>query len=303
MDQENIRKIQSLGVLITEEGMNILKDLSDDKLNVIIEKIKKENPFFIDKTFLKDFLIEKIEIKELKEDEREISIDEFVEILNFYYDVLSEKIKRKINPLRLTSLKYVNKGYFAVIVFVRSKKIKDKTIKLEVEDKTTAKEFVVDRKYEKILENVEENDIIGIEGKIEENGKIEIEKIVFPEIECLNNSFDEEIKLYVRNDENSFRISINGKIYTILNSSIVKINEFPILFVLNEKIRNPKDIILKSSLKPGFITKNKLINEKIGFIVINASESFRMEENNCKIFGLKKKDELRINLKTLKEEI
>ncbi len=294
--------IKEMGVVVTEDAIPLIEKLTEKEIKKVKEKIEKEKPLFLDKNFFNDIKEIDIKIKELKEEKREISIDEFIDVLNFYFLTLSSKIERKLNPLRLTSLKNIKENEnFSTIVLVRNIVRKGNEFKLEIEDKTGIKEFFIEEKYKDKVEKLKINDIIGIEGFLTKNNKIEIEKIIFPELECLNKEFDEEIKLYVRNDGNSFRISINGKIYTIISSSIIFINDFPILFVLNKEKINWKEIVLRSNLKPGLINKNQIINEKIGMIFINHSPSIREIFKNCKIFGLEEKEEVRINLRTREE--
>jgi DNA polymerase II small subunit/DNA polymerase delta subunit B len=234
---------------------------------------------------------------------KEVSIDEFVEILREYFEFFSEEVRKRMNPLRLVSISSLKeKGAFGVIGIVKSIKDENDYLKLELEDKTGSISVIIDKKLVKHDENqIFPDEVIGVEGIFEKNRLI-AERIVFPEInEVKQVNFDKESVLYARNDIESIRININGKIFAITTPTVIFVDELNVLVAPNPQNLNPKLFLKKRTLAPGRISLSQIIKVTPHLFITTHTPSFRETYKGTKIIGLDSKEEIRIKLKNMEE--
>ncbi len=297
--------LKKYGVLPAEEALSELKFLSDDEIRELEKKIVRERPVFIDKNFVLSVKKPKIEVFELAPRKKTLGIEEFVEILNEYFEFFSEIIKARVNPLRLVSISSVREpGYYGVIGMVKEISEKDEFLIIELEDKTGCIRCFIDKKFVESDENrIFRDEVIGVEGKLE-NNKFIAEKIIFPEIEKVKYArFEKETVLYARNDGDTIRISVNSNLYTVSNPCVFFIDQIQILAFLNKENLNPIIFLKKRTLTPGKIALYSLIKSTPHALITTHTPSYRASYKGVKIFGLDKKEEIRIELKNLREKL
>ncbi len=295
--------LKETGIILTEDGAKEIENLDEEEIKELKQKILREKPIFVDKKFILSVKKPKISFYELKLKEMEMDMRKFVEIMNKYFDTLSERIKRKMNPLRMVSISSLNENeYIGIIGIIKDIKEKENGVILEIEDKTgSVIVFINNEMIKKENINFLVNDIVGIEG-LYKSGKVIGEKVFFPVLENDKDvKFEKETVIYARNDIDSIRIAINGKLWTVKNPAIFRIDDIEVLVFLNEKNLNPKMILRRSNLLPGRINLSMLLYSAPHIVITTHTPSLREDCRNIKIFGLDKKEEIRIKLSTLEE--
>lgn len=297
--------IKKHGVLITENVLEEIKNLSSEEIKKLEKKILEEKPVFIDENFILSIKSPKIDIIELKLKEKTINFEEFVDLIQNYFDTFSDIIKKKINPFKLVSISSIKENdEYCVIGMVKNiKEMEDKVI-IELEDKTGVIKCFVDKNFFKNEENILYYDeVIGVEGEYK-NNVLYVKKIIFPDIEEIKPYlFEKETVLYARNDKESIRISLNGKFYTIIDPTVLIVDNLNILVFINEKNINPKLFLRKRNVFPGKISLSGIIQIPPHLVITTHIPSYRENYKGVKILGLEPKEEVRIKLKNMEEMV
>ncbi len=291
------------GVLIAEDAIEEIKNLSHEELKSLEKKISEEKPVFIDKKFVLSVKSPEIDVIEIKPKEKTLNLEEFVEILQNYYDTISDIIKKRMNPLKLVSISSIKeKEDYGIIGIVKSIQENENGVYIELEDKTGVIKCIIKKEFVKEDENTIYNDeVLGIEGKYDGNVMI-CDRVVFPDIEEVKQKkFEKETVIYARNDEESIRISINGKFYTVRNPAVFIIDDINILVFLNTQNINPKIYLKKRNLFPGKITITGIIQRTPDLVITTSNPGYREVYKGVKIVGLEPKEEIRIKLKNMEE--
>lgn len=302
---EIINLMKKYGVLIAEDVLEEVKSLSYDEMKTLERKISEEKPIFIDKNFILSIKTPKIDIIEVKLKEKVMNLEEFVEVIQNYYDIFSDMIKNKMNPLKLVSISSIkDKGNYGIIGMIRSIDETEDYISVELEDKTGSIGCVVKKELVKDDENtLYVDEVIGIEGKYE-NGKFYAERIIFPDVEEIKeHKFEKDAVLYVRNDIDTIRVSINGKFFSVKDPVILLIDNLNVLVFINKQNINPKIYLKKRTLFPGKISVSGIIQTTPHLVITTHTPGYRENYKGVKIIGLEPKEELRIRLKDMKEVV
>jgi DNA polymerase II small subunit/DNA polymerase delta subunit B len=300
------KKIMSLGVLISEDVIENIKSMSEAQQQELFERIRKEKPVFIDKNFLFKKEEVKIEIFEKEIKIKELSIQDYTEILSKYYEFYREILTKKLNPLRLVTISSLHENIpVGIIGIVKNVFEKKNEILLELEDKTGSCKVILDKNIIKDeFSKIFLDEVIGIEG-IYKDGVINAEKLVFPDIEEVKQEkIEEEIFLEGFFDGESLKFEINKNSGVATTNPIwVRVNDLKILIFVNKQNLSPIILLKKRNLFPGRIYECYLINEIPHIFLTTTTPSFRETYKGVRIFGLDKDEKIRINLKDMKEEI
>ena len=274
MTHNHLKNLINLGYLIDEAAVNSIENLNENDFYRLLEGLKKEDSFIINRNLVSKILFKGIEIIKEFTHVNKFTIQDYVKNLNEKYNILQNILIKRVEITDLSSINKLSSGNVSIIGLVKDKNEKEDGVIVNFEDTTGEVQASMPKN---LGEKLNLDDVVAVSGKI--NNKILfVEKIIYPDVplrpvnytsENIKVAFLEEGKYYDVNyvfHINKLEDKIKNKTYKVSVPCLIELEGIHIL--ITSKI-NPLDALRKRYVK---IENNDFLIEPVPDIIFTDTE-------------------------------
>jgi len=249
MNHSHVKNLVNLGYLVDQETVDLIENLNENDFYKLVEGLKKENPFMINKDLINKIVVSDVKIIKNFMPVKKFTVQDFVRNLNERYITLQSILLKRVDFSDLVSINKISSGSASIIGLVKNKNEKEENLLVTLEDPTGDIQAIVPKN---LGEKLVLDDVIAVSGKI--NNKIFfVDKLIYPDvpIRTVNYSLNSVKIAFLENKEvgadyliyrEKIVDKIKNKIYAITNPCLVEIEGVLILILLGF---NPLDVLRK----------------------------------------------------------
>jgi DNA polymerase II small subunit/DNA polymerase delta subunit B len=248
MNHSHVKNLVNLGYLVDQEIVDLIENLNENDFYKLVEDLKKENLFLINKDLINKVVVSDVKIIKNFIPVKKFTVQDFVRNLNERYIALQSILLKRVEFSDLVSINKISNGNASIIGLIKEKTEKDENLLVTLEDSTGDIQAIVPKN---LGEKLVLDDVVAVSGRI--NNKIFVDKLIYPDVPIrpVNYSFNSIKIAFLENKESDADYliyrekiidKIKNKIYTITNPCLVEIGGVVILVLLGF---NPLDVLRK----------------------------------------------------------
>jgi len=239
MNHNHLKNLINLGFLVDEKISDRIEDLNEEQFYELVETLKKDNVFIVNKEVLRSVLVGDVKILKRFKKTEEFSIHDFVKKLNDRYNFLQDILMKKIELSNIVSINKCGVGDVSFIGLIKEKEEKNNNFAISLEDSTGEIRASVTRR---LGERLNLDDVVAVSGKIS-NKKLFVDKLLFPDVplkpvvyskESINVAFlsdKKDAKADYLVYESKIKNKAKNKEHEITSPCIFKINNVVVLLI------------------------------------------------------------------------
>lgn len=178
MNHSHVKNLTNLGFFVDESVVNLIEDLNENDFYKLVEEIKKENPFMVNKDLINRVVINDVKIIKNLAPVNKFTVQDFVKNLNERYNSLQNILLRRVEFSDLISINKLSNGSASIIGIVKDRVEKEENLLVTLEDSTGDVQVLVPKN---LGEKLSLDDVIAVSGKIS-NKVLFAETLVYPDV-------------------------------------------------------------------------------------------------------------------------
>jgi hypothetical protein len=270
----HLEELVRFGFLVEENSREYIENLDDKRFQELVEHLKEEKPFIVSKELISNILAREIEILEQFKPVEELTVHDFVGVLNRRYSFLQSILLSKVELKNIVSINKVSNGSASVIGLVKDILIKNGKRDIVLEDPTGYIDALAD---EKMIEKLVLDDVVAVSGRVS-NKTLFVDKVYFPSVPLrpVNYSKDNVRVAFTDKNanadyvirENNVEDRVKRKNYSISMPCILKISDITVLVapgfdpmeIINKRYLNTERVDFLIDPVPDIIFTDKDVN-------------------------------------------
>lgn len=178
MNHSHVKNLTNLGFFVDESTVDLIEDLNENDFYKLVEEIKKENPFMVNKDLINRVIVNDVKIIKNLTPVNKFTVQDFVKNLNERYNSLQNILLRRVEFSDLISINKLSNGSASIIGIVKDRLEKEESLLVILEDSTGDVQVLVPKN---LGEKLSLDDVIAVSGKIS-NKVLFADTLVYPDV-------------------------------------------------------------------------------------------------------------------------
>jgi hypothetical protein len=178
MNHSRVKNLINLGYIIDETAVNLIEGLNENDFYKLVEAVKKENPFIINKELIDKLTSADVKIIKTFIPVYKFNVQEMVRDLNERYSKLQTILLRRVEFSDMITINKLSSGAASIIGLIKEKTERDSDLLVVLEDPTGEIQTTIPKN---LGEKITLDDVVAVSGKM--NNKILVaDKLIYPDV-------------------------------------------------------------------------------------------------------------------------